>query len=146
MLVFDTPPEWFESKIETVGIFCCYQDTLLHLLRQDNKPEGNKRSWPGGKVDLEDVTPAAAMKRELEEEAGIFLTVDELEHIKTYYVRYPNMDFVYHKYRRVFETKPEIQLREKEHKAYDRFTPQEALAHTLLLGEDEVIRDIYNIQ
>jgi hypothetical protein len=43
------------------------------------------------------------------------------------------MDFIYHKFRREFEIKPEIQLRKKEHKAYDRFTPQEALLHTLLL-------------
>lgn len=126
--------------MESVGIFCIHEGNLLHLLRQDHKPEGNKRSGPGGKVDHGEL-PKQAMIRELYEETWI--AIDNIEYIKTYYVRYPDRDFVYHKYRCLFKEKPAVFLREKEHKWFDWFSPQEALEHELLLWEDEVIKDIF---
>ena len=133
MLVYTSPPEGFHSTMETVGFFGVYQDTLLHLLRQDHKVDGNKRAGPGGKIDSEDISPVAAMQRELKEETKIELPVDDFEYLKTYYVRYPERDFVYHKYRYVFSEKPEVKINIKEHKDFDWFTPEEALNHVLLL-------------
>ena len=143
MLVFTSPPDNFNSTMNSVGIFCVYQNTVLHLHRQDHKPEGNKWSGPGGKLDPGE-TPKQALIGELYEETWI--VVNDLEFIKTYYVKYPDRDFIYHKYRYVFNEKPIISLRETEHKWFDWFTPQEALEHSLLLWEDEVIRDIYWIE
>ncbi len=84
------------------------------------------------------------MIRELREETGIKL--DKIEFIKTYYVRYPERDFIYHKFKHTFTEKPEVKIKTDEHKWFDWFTPEEALEHELLLGEDEVIKDIYDIK
>lgn len=146
MLVYTSPPEGFLSTMETVGFFGVYQDTLLHLLRQDHKSDGNKRAGPGGKLDPEDKSPVAAMQRELKEETKIELSLDDFEYLKTYYVRYPERDFIYHKYRYIFSEKPEVHICLEEHKWFDWFTPEEAVNHPLLLWEDEVIKDIYGIE
>ena len=129
--------------METVGIFCVAQEKLLYLHKQDHKPECNTRTDPSGKVDPGEL-PHQAMVRELKEETGI--QVDTLEFVKTYYVRYPEMDFIYHKYRLVLDEDPIIVLSPNEHKAYAWFTPEEALQQELIPGEDEIIRDIYDIE
>lgn len=140
---FTTPPENFKSTMIIVGIFCIYNDKLLYLLKQDHKHEWGKWTDPSGKVNLGE-EPKQAMLRELFEETWIQL--DDIEFVKTYYERYPDMDFVYHKYRCVLQQEPTIILSPGEHKAYKRITPQEALEDNLILGEDEIIRDIYNIK
>jgi len=56
------------------------------------------------------------------------------------------MDFVYHKYRCVLQQEPNIILSPEEHKTYKRLSIEEALEHNLILGEDEIIRDIYGIR
>ncbi len=84
------------------------------------------------------------MIRELEEETGI--KVDDIQFIKLFYLRYPSRDYLYFKYKVVFDDRPTIIINKEEHKWFDRFTPQEALERPLLLGEDEVIRDIYGIE
>lgn len=145
MLVYTSPPEDFQSTMETVGFFWVHNNKILHLLRQDHKPDGDKRAGPGGKMDSEDVSPVAAMQRELKEETKIEINANDFEFLKTYYVRYPERDFIYHKYRYIFSEKPDVTIDSKEHKDFDWFTPEEALEHELLLWEDEVIRDIYNI-
>ena len=83
------------------------------------------------------------MIRELVEETGI--KVDDIQFIKLFYLRYPNRDYLYFKYKVVLDDKPTVIINEEEHKWFDWFTPEEALKHTLLLWEDEVIKDIYGI-
>ncbi len=84
------------------------------------------------------------MIRELEEETWI--KVRDIQFVKTYFERYPDMDFTYHKYKVVLDELPIITLNPDEHSNYAWFTPQEALEHTLITGEDEIIRDIFNIE
>lgn len=143
MIGHTTPPEDFESKIDIVGIFCEWKGKLLYLLKQDHKPQGNTWTDPGGKVDPGE-TPQGAIQRELFEETGI--QSNDIQFLKTYYERYPDIDFTYHKFRVRLEEDPAIILSPNEHKAYAWFTPEEALKQDLIPGEDEIIRDIYGIE
>jgi len=143
MIGHTTPPKDFKSTIDIVGIFCEYNGKILYLLKQEHKSQWNKWTDPWGKVSPGEDTQQAIL-RELFEETGIKL--DAVEFVRTYYERYPDMDFTYHKYRAVLQQEPNIFLSIDKHKDYARFTPEEALQHTLILWEDEIIRDIYNIK
>ena len=143
MIGHTTPPEAFESKRDIVGIFCEWKDKLLYLHKQDHKPQGNTWTDPWGKVDPGETIQEAIM-RELFEETGI--QSNKIELLKTYYERYPDIDFTYHKFRVRLEEEPMITLSPNEHKAYAWFTPEEALKQDLIPGEDEIIRDIYDIE
>lgn len=140
MISFTIPPPDFTSTMTVVGIFCVYNNRILYLLKYDHKHEWGKWTDPSWKVEAGE-EPKQAMLRELFEETGISL--DDVEFVKTYYERYPDMDFIYHKYRCVLQQEPTIVLSPGEHKAYKRFTAQEALQQSLILGEDEIIKDIY---
>ena len=71
------------------------------------------------------------MIRELYEETGI--RVEKLEFIKTYFLRHPDRDYIYHKYRYVFHEQPKVVLRPQEHSQFAWLTPQEALEKSMFL-------------
>jgi 8-oxo-dGTP pyrophosphatase MutT (NUDIX family) len=71
------------------------------------------------------------MIRELEEETGI--KVEDVQFIKLFYLRYPNRDYLYYKYKVIFNDRPTIIINPAEHNGFDWFTPEEALEHSLLL-------------
>jgi 8-oxo-dGTP pyrophosphatase MutT (NUDIX family) len=54
------------------------------------------------------------MIRELEEETGI--KVDDIQFIKLFYLRYPSRDYLYFKYKVVFDDRPTIIINKEEHK------------------------------
>lgn len=141
-MIFKERPLNFESKFEIVSCYVEHNDEILILHRQDHKPEGNTWGLPAGKVDKgEDIK--MAMLREMEEETGITKQTNELKFLETVYVKYPEYDFIYHMFKVVINSRPDIRLSSSEHKGYRWSSPSDVLKLPLVRDLDECIKISY---
>ncbi len=141
-MIFQDRPTKFNPKFEVVGCFCEFQNKILLLLRQDSKPQGNTWGLPGGKKDKEDNSTSVAAVREVKEETGINVT--NLIYLGKVYVKYSDLDFIYHMFKINFEVKPEVKLQEKEHKNFKWISPTDVLQMPDLIEDlDECIQLFY---
>lgn len=138
MIVFEKPPKNFDPKFEIAICFCEHQGKILLLHRQDHDGQGNKWSTPGGGIEPGE-TPLEAMVRELKEETGLLISPQELKYLRTVYVRYPEHDYILHKFYLKFDKEPKITL-DKDHQDYRWVEPAETLEMDLLLGGLEQIK------
>jgi 8-oxo-dGTP pyrophosphatase MutT (NUDIX family) len=141
-MIFRERPLNFKSKFEIVSCYLEYNGDILILHRQDHKPEGNTWGLPAGKVDKgEDIK--MAMLREMEEETGITKQTNELKFLETVYVKYPEYDFIYHMFKVVINSRPDIRLSSSEHKGYRWSSPSDVLKLPLVRDLDECIKISY---
>lgn len=143
-MLYTEMPENFSPSFETVSCFCSHNGKFLMLLRQDNKPEGNKWGVPAGKVDPGETT-LSAIVRELWEETGILATGEKQAYFGKFYVRYPNYDFVYHIFSTELERMEPVVIMQKEHKGFYWARPHTALKMRLVLDMDECVKRFYGI-
>ncbi len=134
----------FKKKLDVVSLYInCGQETLL-LLRQDHKPQGNTWAMLAGKVKTGE-SQLDALMRETDEEIGIKFNEKELKYFESYYVRYPEFDYMYHVYSITLSEKPVLNLNLEEHKDYCWITPTEALKLNLIQDEDSCIKWFFKI-
>lgn len=134
----------FSPRHEAVGCFCNLEGRMLLLLRQDNIPEGNKWGLPSGKIEKGE-SPMDAIRREVWEETSISLPKEKLIPFRTFYVRYPEYDFVYHTFSAELEKPEPVVVMPKEHKDFYWARPSTALKMRLVMDLDECIRQFYGI-
>ena len=140
-------PDSLENTIHVVGCFVEYDGKILYLQRNSNKFGGDTWGAPGGKVDVTDNSPESALVREIFEETGIVAQKENLKQVGKFYVEHPdNRKFIYTKYRLVLNEKPEVVLREGEHKDFVWVTPTDALNLKLIMHEDDTIKYAYGIK
>jgi len=132
----------FNKKFDVAGVFMEHEGKILLLHRQDGKIQGDRWGVPAGKAD-QDETLLDAIARETEEEAGFKTEQGAYKYMRTYYLRYPGNDLLYHVYHLPVQEKPVIVLNPKEHKDYRWVGADEALRLTLMEDEDVCIRDFY---
>ncbi len=138
-LVFQTPPENFNPKIEVAACFINVSDRVLFLKRVPSKTEGNLWGIPGGKLEKEE-SPMSGVVREVLEETTIQLKPEHVKYFGKVYIRYPHIDFIYHMFEHNFENFPKsVTIDENEHSEYRWITLREALEMPLIPGEDECI-------
>jgi mutator protein MutT len=142
--VFEEKPKNFDPKIEVAACFIRVGEEVLFLKRLPQKPQGNTWGIPGGKFD-EGETAEETVIREIREETGINMKEQSLGYYGKYYVRYPNMDYVFHIFEYRSEDFPKVKFNPKEHADYRWVTLQEALQMTLIPGEEECISLVYGI-
>jgi 8-oxo-dGTP pyrophosphatase MutT (NUDIX family) len=141
-MVLKKIPRDFNPQFEAVGCYCEYKNTILLLHRQDHKPQGNTWNIPGGKIDNNE-TPLKAIMREVYEESGILLKPEELEPIKSYFIRYTDCDYIYHTFKTKINKNPKVTIQPKEAKAFKWVTVKEALKLNLIEDEDYCMIDAY---
>lgn len=142
-LVFQQLPENFNPKVEIVGCFLTVNDNVLFLKRLPHKSEGSKWGVPGGKIEKGETADHAVL-REVFEETGIDLAGKPLKYFGKVYVRYPEVDFLYHMYGHdLEELKNQVVINPEEHTEHRWFTLAEALELPLIRGEDECIYLVY---
>lgn len=143
-MIYETEPDDFNPKMEIVSCFVEHEGKILLLHRQDNKPQGNTWGVPAGKVDGgEDAVNA--MLREVSEETGFLVPSDSAEYHGKVFVRYSDIDFVYHMFRTVVSDKPNVEINPVEHKTHTWLTPEEALELELIQDEDWCIKKVYGV-
>ena len=116
-MIYTKQPEGFIPSVEVVSCLVEFDSKILLLHRHDNKPQGGKWGIPAGKMDITDNDRKLAILRELKEETGLILNKEDLNYHKTFFVVYPEKNFVYHYHSVVLKEIPEIILSENS----DRF-------------------------
>ena len=135
----------FNKKFDVVSVFIDHgMDTLL-LHRQDNKPQGNTWAMVAGKVD-EGESLSQALSREVEEEIGLKFKSDDFKFFESYYVRYPEYDYIYHVFHLPLNKRPTLQLNLTEHKDFQWVSPHTALDLPLIQYEDLCIKWFYGLE
>ncbi|MDP1880545.1 MAG: NUDIX hydrolase, partial [Parachlamydiaceae bacterium] len=124
--VYTNPPEDFNPGLQAAGCVCEWEDKILILQRSPHKFQGGKWAIPGGKMEGNE-TPRSCAIREIEEEAGLNIDADDLEMIGSIYCRLPDLDYIFHIFRKRFVTLPNIKIGIEEHTQGDWFTVEEGL-------------------
>jgi len=137
-MLFLEKPEDFDSKMEVSSVFLEHDGRFLFLLRNDNKHEGNKWGVPAGKMDNGE-DKRSTLIREMKEEIKVELAEDNINECLTVYVRYPEVDYIFHISHYRLDQKPEIVLDESENKEYRWVTLEDALQLNLVKDEDGCI-------
>ncbi len=146
-MIFLEKPKNFEKAIHVVGCFLECDGKILLLLRDSKKDGGDRWGTPGGKVEIDDVDFESALIREVFEETGVKIERRDLVNICVYYVIHPNnKKFIYTKYSIVLPNKPDVILREEEHKEFTWATPEESLKMSLIMHEDFIVKHTYGIK
>lgn len=141
-LVFLSPPENFSPKMEVAACFLSVGDLMLFVKAQPHKASGPLWGIPGGKFEKGE-TPEQAVFREVKEETGIDLHLTTLKNLGRVYIRYPNIDFIYHMFSFELGDFPEVVIDSAEHSEYKWMTLRESLEHPLIKGEEECIHLVY---
>ncbi len=136
--LFLTPPPDFCPRVWVAGCYCEFEDKILILKRSPHKLQGDTWGIPGGKLD-EGETPRTAVIREVFEEVGIRINEDKLEEIDEMYIRGPQMDYIFYRFRVRFVTLPVIDLSLDEHVEAAWLTIEEAIKLPLIYGGVEAL-------
>jgi 8-oxo-dGTP pyrophosphatase MutT (NUDIX family) len=141
--IFQTPPDHFHPKIEASGCHFVLGQRQLFLKRQSSILDGGTWGVPGGKLEKGE-SPKQAVMREVREETGIDLQPDSIQFLRTVYVRYPEMDFIYHMFQVALDDLPQVTIDPHEHVDFRWMTLDEALTLPLIRGEDECLKLLYS--
>ena len=136
--VYQKIPKGFVSEIEVVVCYLEWKDKILFLKRAPEKIQGGLWGVPGGKLEKGE-SREKGLSRELQEELSLYFSFDDFISITSLAVSYPNLDFFFHMYRLLLETKPRVNL-SNEHTEYKWLTIDQALELALVLGERETFQ------
>ena len=137
-LVFIEAPENFNPTIEVAACFMKIEGKFLFMKRLPHKSEGGLWGIPGGKCEKGEPSDLAVI-REVKEETGLDLGGKNLHYFGKVYIRYPEVDFIYHMYAHDLESVPTIEMDAKEHEEFRWITLKQALELPLIRGEAECI-------
>ena len=106
--------------------------------------EGNTWGVPGGKKDSGECLIDAVI-REVMEETGCSMDSEHICYFDTLYVTYLEFQFIYHIFSYKLERKPNIRIREAEHKNYIWLAPKKAMELDLIQDLDYCIKYFYKV-
>jgi 8-oxo-dGTP diphosphatase len=142
--LFTSPPSDFGPSLHVASCYITSKGKLLLLQTAPQKAYGGSWSAPGGKLESLE-TPLAGALRETFEETGLRLDAQEVHHHTTFFVRYPDFDFIYHVFVLELPTPPQdIVLSPREHTAYIWITPEQIDSLVLMPAAKECFQHIYN--
>lgn len=141
--IFLKKPEDFNAKVDVAAAYIEVDGKILLLQLSENKEHSKSWGVPAGKFERGE-TPENALRRELFEETGISLKVDNrVDLIGQLYVRKPEIDYVFHAFKVDLESVPAIILSD-EHIAYSWVSIDEAKKLDLLEGEETILQFLSN--
>ena len=141
-MIFEKKPNKFNPFFEVVSCVFNHKDEIL-LLKRSNKVEfAGTYGAPTGKVENNEPL-IKAMIREIKEETGLSINETEPRFIKTFYVRYPQYDFIYHLFSLQFTQKPVIKLNSREHVNY-KWVKREATLNMPLVPDMQPCLNFFN--
>jgi 8-oxo-dGTP diphosphatase len=120
---------------------------ILVLRRHPQDPEGTTWGLPGGKVEL-DETEAATVKREVQEEIGHELTIEELQFVKSYHWEREDLDIHFAVFTLPTQTeKVTIAIDANEHTEHLWASPKDLYARKdLMIGLYPILKDKYDLE
>lgn len=137
--IHHSKPAGFQAKVEAAACYIELNGRVLLLQRSAYKDEGGSWGVPAGKLEYGE-TPEEAAKRELSEETGIHLT-HQLQSLGTFYIRKPEIDYLYHTFKVHLDQIPVIHL-SKEHQKYLWASAKEIEELELMAGAKELLNKL----
>ena len=134
----------FKLQFEACWCFVDYDWKMLLLLRKECKPEWCTWGSPWWKI-WNNENKISCILREIREETNINILENDLIFLKSYFIRFPKYDFIYHQYYSKLKYQPNVIINPEEHQKYKWLTPEEALKFPLIEDEDYCIKDFYKI-
>lgn len=141
-IIYQAPPKGFDPKVEVSICFIKYENRVLFLKRQYNKPEGNTWGIPGGKLDSGESATKAVL-REVSEETGIKLKSDKVRYFGKIYAKGAEGDVILHVFETTLSKPQQVIINPKEHQDYKWVSLNDSLALPLITGEKECIELFY---
>ncbi len=143
-LVYQEPPADFSPKMEVAACFIKVGKNFLFLKRQSHKSEGNLWGIPGGKCERGETTLDTVL-REIKEETALDISNRSLKYFGKVYIRYPEIDFIYHTFECPLQNYPtDLVIEQVEHTEHRWVTLEQALELPLVRGEAECIYLLYD--
>jgi 8-oxo-dGTP pyrophosphatase MutT (NUDIX family) len=143
-MIYPSIPDNFHPHFKLASCFVEHDGKMLLLHRNDTTSQGGKWGQPAGKVEEgENVIDAAV--REIFEETGIKVNLNQLVHFKEIYVHHDGRNFTDTMFSVVFDDLPSVTLNLREHQDFGWFTPSEALSLHSVDDLDECVRMFYNL-
>lgn len=137
--VYRTKPEKFLPKVEIVAIYVSLNGKLLLLEIASHKQEAGLWGVPAGKLESGEI-PVKGAKRELLEETGLDISLENFQSLGVLYMSKPDMDYTYHIFSINLQTNHPICL-SAEHIAYKWVSPAEAKSLPLMKGAYQALED-----
>lgn len=136
-VVYKHPPENFVAQVQVAA--CCLECMGKYLFLRRSKAPTYSYNWgvPGGKLE-EGETAKTAVVRELYEETAIQVLEDEIQYLRTYYIRRPVVDFAFHMFYRRLDILPDVAL-SSEHDSFRWLTKVEASKLPMFPGSRELM-------
>lgn len=130
--VHNKKPEGFTPKVEVAAIYVTLNNKFLFLEIASHKQEAGLWGVPAGKLESDEI-PIKAAKRELFEETGIDISLDEFQPLGTLYISKPDIDYSYHIFSVHLNTECPVNL-SAEHTSYKWVLPTEVKSLPLMNG------------
>jgi mutator protein MutT len=137
--VFLEEPEMFSPQLEVAGCVCRWDQKILLLKRNPQKPQGGAWCVPGGKLEKGE-TPRDAIVREVKEEIGVDLKGRKPSYFGKVFVRFPDVDFILHLFLCEFDEKPALWVAPEEHEDFCWVTFDEAKKLPLIPGGQKCLQ------
>ena len=134
--IFEYQPEGFKPLVTVVGCYCTCQGKVLLVKRHPEVFSGGKWCLPGGKLEIGESREEGA-RRELKEEVGI--EVDELKHLGTVYLRFPDYEYDFAIYHAYFESKHKLEVDLRESSEAKWLTHEDSLLLLLIHGGERIL-------
>ncbi|MFO0704392.1 MAG: NUDIX hydrolase [Candidatus Andersenbacteria bacterium] len=145
-MLFATKPKNFQPIDQIVTMALLVGPQVLVLYRHPEKPHPLRWSLPGGKVKrgvpiTRQLLLTEAL-REVKEETGIVLSVEQCDGPRSWFIRYPEGDYQYHQFVVRLADKPEVMLNPVEHVTHRWPIWEQLLQMKYIEDLDGVLRDI----
>jgi len=143
-MLLDTRPRDFNSSFDVVGCILEASGRILQLRRALHKPKGGMWGLPAGKVGKYELL-FDALIREVKEETGYTAAREKIHYVRSFFVRWPEYDFVYHMFYLSLDGMPKVILSPDEHDLFSWDTPAEAITRSLVPDGVECIKLFYGL-
>lgn len=139
--VHNEKPEGFLPKVEVAASYVNLNGKLLLLELASHKQEAGLWGVPAGKLESDEI-PVKGAKRELFEETGIDISLDDFHSLGALYISKPDFDYTYHIFSVNLNTEYPVSL-SAEHTSYKWVLPTEAKSLPLMNGANQALDAYY---
>jgi len=143
-MIYLAQPENFNPLFEVVSCFCEHDGKILLLHREKHKSQPDTWGAPAGKIEKNE-TPHQAIIREILEETGLSISLENLTLHRKIFVRYESHDFIYYIFHTQISHLSTIKISALEHQNFCWKTPQDALKLPLVQDMDACIKLFFKI-
>lgn len=136
--LFSSKPTHLNDPLVVAGAVIIHENKFLLLRRHPDKPYGLHWNLPAGKIHTHE-DPKLGAQREIFEETGIYIPLDELTPIRTFYIQRGPLFIEFHVFKKLYHKEPEIKLKLDENTEALWTSLEEASQLKLLGGGQEIL-------